>query len=200
MSYSISEATALFLKAARGAGMSWGYAQEAAYAAIWLAERACPGPETLCAVLDARGRHNRQSGALLAQSGPIALGCRLTDLAPDLWSDMNYDGVIAPLLMLPYVHQYAALKSLTVHVQAPEWQAWSDGENFAFQGTPAHHLQSLKLSRITHPVPQSAQRRNRVHLNSEHLDILNRYAHRTYAPATDASRLAGAGAGLNDND
>ena len=29
---------------------------------------------------------------------------------------------------------------------------------------------------------------------------LGRYAHKTYAPATEASRLSGAGAGLNDND
>ncbi|MFV1875593.1 hypothetical protein [Nioella sp.] len=29
---------------------------------------------------------------------------------------------------------------------------------------------------------------------------LNAFAHRTYAPATEESRLAGAGAGLTDND
>ena len=31
-------------------------------------------------------------------------------------------------------------------------------------------------------------------------DTLNRFAHRTYAPATEESRLLGAGAGLSDND
>ena len=30
--------------------------------------------------------------------------------------------------------------------------------------------------------------------------MLGRFAHRTYAPATQESRLAGAGAGLTDND
>ena len=33
-----------------------------------------------------------------------------------------------------------------------------------------------------------------------YIKILTNFAHKTYAPATEASRLAGAGAGLNDND
>jgi hypothetical protein len=32
------------------------------------------------------------------------------------------------------------------------------------------------------------------------ITVLNGFAKNTYAPATEASRLAGAGAGLNDND
>ena len=32
------------------------------------------------------------------------------------------------------------------------------------------------------------------------LFVLNTFAHRTYAPATEESRLLGAGAGLSDND
>lgn len=32
------------------------------------------------------------------------------------------------------------------------------------------------------------------------MDALSALAHKTYVPATDASRLAGAGAGLTDND
>jgi hypothetical protein len=35
---------------------------------------------------------------------------------------------------------------------------------------------------------------------SECIATLTRFAHNTYAPATEASRLAGAGAGLSDND
>lgn len=200
MSYSLSEATALCLKAARGSGMTWGYAQEAAYAAIWLEERGCAGIDALCTLLHTRGRHNSQSGALLADSGPIALGCKLTDLAPDLWFNDTYDGVIAPLLMLPYIHQYAALKSLCIHVQSTEWQAWSDGQDLHVTGTPPHQMQQLTLSRVAQPAPKSPPLRTRVDLTQQHLDDLNSYAHRTYAPATEASRLAGAGAGLNDND
>jgi len=35
---------------------------------------------------------------------------------------------------------------------------------------------------------------------TECIAVLTRFAHNTYAPATEASRLAGAGAGLSDND
>jgi hypothetical protein len=36
--------------------------------------------------------------------------------------------------------------------------------------------------------------------NDEIWEALGRFAHRTYVPATEASRLKGAGAGLTDND
>ena len=40
----------------------------------------------------------------------------------------------------------------------------------------------------------------RACLNEKQFKILNEYAYKTYAPATDESRLSGAGAGLSDND
>jgi len=40
----------------------------------------------------------------------------------------------------------------------------------------------------------------RACLSEKQFKILNEYAYRTYAPATDESRLSGAGAGLSDND
>ena len=36
--------------------------------------------------------------------------------------------------------------------------------------------------------------------NIAYVSILENLAYKTYAPSTEASRLAGAGAGLNDND
>ena len=40
----------------------------------------------------------------------------------------------------------------------------------------------------------------RACLSEKQFKILNEYAFKTYAPATDESRLSGAGAGLSDND
>ena len=40
----------------------------------------------------------------------------------------------------------------------------------------------------------------RACLSERQFKILNEHAHKTYAPATDESRLSGAGAGLSDND
>ncbi|MFK7891339.1 MAG: DUF3726 domain-containing protein [Granulosicoccus sp.] len=40
----------------------------------------------------------------------------------------------------------------------------------------------------------------RCHVDQSDLLNLRQYAHRTYAPATDSSRISGAGAGMTDND
>jgi hypothetical protein len=41
---------------------------------------------------------------------------------------------------------------------------------------------------------------SRVSVDLICLESLKQYAHRTYAPATEQSRLSGAGAGTSDND
>ena len=47
---------------------------------------------------------------------------------------------------------------------------------------------------------QTLPKRDRADLPAHTYAALDRFAQRTYAPATEASRLAGAGAGLTDND
>ena len=49
---------------------------------------------------------------------------------------------------------------------------------------------------LSSPRPQT----QRADVDANTLATLNAFAHRTYAPATEASRLKGAGAGLSDND
>ena len=51
----LPEIQSLCFKAARGAGMEWGLAEEAAFAARWLAAAGLPGPERLGARLQAGG-------------------------------------------------------------------------------------------------------------------------------------------------
>jgi hypothetical protein len=41
---------------------------------------------------------------------------------------------------------------------------------------------------------------SRVEIPNDIFDRLDSLAHKTYAPASEESRLAGAGAGLSDND
>ena len=52
---------------------------------------------------------------------------------------------------------------------------------------------------ITGP-PNRAARPRRVTVAGDLWDQLDQYAHKVYVPETEASRLAGAGAGLTDND
>ncbi|MBR70973.1 MAG: hypothetical protein CMN51_08210 [SAR116 cluster bacterium] len=51
MSWSLGETAALALKAARGAGMSWGLAEETAASVVWLHSRGLPGISALCSYL-----------------------------------------------------------------------------------------------------------------------------------------------------
>ena len=51
MSWSLGETGALALKAARGAGMTWGLAEEASEAVVWLQARGLPGVSALCRYL-----------------------------------------------------------------------------------------------------------------------------------------------------
>lgn len=132
---SLGELQALATKAARGAGLSWGLAQEAGWAVRWLEARGLPG------------------AAALAEALP--------DGAP----------------------------------QIPIGAALSDG---ALAAAPAEMVGHPLLRPFTEDAPAT---QTRAQLTRDVMRVLNRYASRTYAPATEASRLSGAGTGgLTDND
>ena len=121
---SVNEATALFTKAGKGAGLSWGEAQELARAALTKSEAQAEYLDCL-------------------ETGDIqALKALVSAADQGIESD-------APL--------YQALTS-----QAP---------------APS-----------------------RISLTSNELACLNQLAAKTYVPASEESRLAGAGAGTSDND
>ena len=77
MSWSLGEVGALAVKAARGAGMPWGLADETGFAVKWLQARSLPGVTALCRYLsryDGASHHiNPQSGlANRPMSGPYS--------------------------------------------------------------------------------------------------------------------------------
>ena len=85
-----NEVEQLCLKAARGAGMSWGIAEEAGFAAAWLAMRGLDGPGALLSRLQAAGGQAWQEIRPVVAPGrfrpgdggclcPIALGATLED-------------------------------------------------------------------------------------------------------------------------
>jgi hypothetical protein len=51
MTFSLNEVEAMGKRAARGAGLDWGIAEEAGKAARWLTARGLPGPELLAELL-----------------------------------------------------------------------------------------------------------------------------------------------------
>ena len=207
MSWSLGETAALALKAARGAGMSWGLAEETAASVVWLHSRGLPGISALCSYLgQSLGQHLGQAAAPQSPEGgcPIMPGCALFDGMMDVpetsSQPLDLGHVHAPLLLLPFV---ARLEPGHYWLQAPGLQGTVDIANG--DGWQSHCLRgsgSCTVSLGDRPqVDPALEMITRVNGHFTCcVDRLDAYAHRTYAPATGQSRMSGAGAGLTDND
>ena len=116
MIVSRNEIESLALKAARGAGMSWGLAEEASVAAGWLAARDLPWADTLVDVLaQAHTTSTPQIvGHVIAPSRPgtrlcpIMTGALLSDLGPPT-SAMEVRDVLAPVWLAPFLARWTGL-------------------------------------------------------------------------------------------
>lgn len=196
MSWSLGETAALALKAARGAGLPWGLAEEAAGAVFWLHQRGLPGISALCGYLDICG-HDRSGEAALC---PLETGTALSDgtrpcpVNADDSLDLGF--MKAPLLLLPFV---ATLPPGTVWLVA---EGFGDNARDDWQSGWLHGHASCQL-RLGATAQIDPGRAGQTRLPDQFaccVERLTGYAYRTYAPATSQSRLAGAGAGLTDND
>jgi hypothetical protein len=218
---SCNEIAALCLKAARGAGMSWGLAEEAGYAAVWLARHGIDGPGHL-------RRHLARTegrawvdicpvvtpGAWRAAPGrslcPVALGVTLSDHAalPEglaAGRKLRLGPVDSPVLLLPFLTEIAMRDGLVIDL------AWDDGTATLGGARPwaVEAARALGLG----PAPLSlsltaSARRGASHppkavppppTEADTIAALNALAMRTTVPASDASR-AGAGSATTDND
>jgi hypothetical protein len=210
MILSFGELESLSFKAARGAGLDWGLAEEAAKAVRWLAERGLPGAEALAVHLpQIAGKsyaqlrplpdadHWRPAGEALC---PLITGSALSDHAVLLPDKLTLEPVLNPLLLVPFVARVAE------RLGRPLALDWSDTQIICGSGGLSIEGDSMvtmaTLVTITHAenAPQNLAGGGRRPIEPAVLDVLQRLAHRTYVPATEASRLAGAGAGTSDND
>lgn len=204
-SFSSNEIEQLCLKAARGAGLSWGLAEEAGVAAAWLVSQGIDGPEILLHLL----RLGPLAGPTLpwrAQSllqCPIRLGASLCDHADLPQTDLamreiELGFVAMPLLLLPFLSRMAGSKhnSIELHGAGPRiiLQSGESAVTIA-QGTPIASQAHLRISRGAEQPKKAALRHFTLSLTT--IDALNIFAMRTTVPASEASR---AGAGASDRD
>ena len=216
MSHSLNEIEALAKRAARGAGLSWGMAEEAGKATRWLASHDLPGTDLLADVLTQNesipprdiapagleGIWSASSGTLC----PLASGAALTDCAGRLGDGRSIEmsQVSHPLLVVPFA-AWAALEIAapvrviwqSVHITTDGQGIWVDDPMSQIAQTGAVSLTCARVGTVT---GQSSLPAMRANVSQSSLDRLNVFAERTYAPATAASRLLGAGAGTSDND
>ena len=97
--WSLAEIRALATKAARGAGLEWGLAEEAGYAVAWLEARCAPGTQALASWLEVTGEMD-------AEHCPIRIGAALVDAGkpPEHGHEL---AVCQPMLLAPFLAQFA---------------------------------------------------------------------------------------------
>lgn len=205
MILSLNEVDATAKKAARGAGYPWGLAEEAARATRWLCAQGQDGCGALAGLLCITDSQvdafaPARSGTGWVGDGPVCpiqMGAALADFASDLKAGpVHVPPVRAPRLLLPFLAVIAEIMETSVEAN------WNSGTVTVAQGAemmgdlpdPCR----LTLSLTAAAIPSRAVLR--VVPKPEDWAMLTTFAHRTYAPATAASRLKGAGAGLSDND
>ncbi len=178
MKRSMNEINGLVLKAARGAGVPLGHCEDIASAAAYLAATDPTALECLPDVLCA------------AQAGPVAEAT-----GTQLRIKQGAMSLIAPVCVdaLKSGYDTVIIENCEAHAIIFALCAVQDiGVDHAFEGM------QLTLTRSDTPVAAPAVQA--VTVSQALWDALGDLAAKTYVPATEASRLAGAGAGLTDND
>ena len=215
---SLAEMEALAIKAARGAGLSWGMGEEAGAAVRWLAAHGLPGPELMLRHLDAFDR--REWGAIApvvtvpvwrAAGGgalcPLAAGAAFSDRAGledgPCSVPITLERLADPGLLLPFVAMAAGAVGRPLRVAWDGLAVVVSGDGVAFETAEDGVADPLAASVVVTPGEAGAAlRRAMAAPRRVPLSVwqgLDRLAFRTYVPASAASR-AGAGAGTTDND
>lgn len=195
MNWSHVETRGLAIKSARGSGMPWGLAEEAGFAVEWLETRGLPGVEAIANLLEEiDGYTDNDRGQC-----PINLGATISDTSQ--WKPFFPAQIHQPVLLLPFLSLVAEGGGLGLEWggnMVPVNQTGVAGGLSQSAVAPGLHECNCRDDVVTaatvYQMPRVADDR------AAYIKILERFAHRTYAPATEESRAKGAGAGLTDND
>lgn len=208
---SLNEVEALAKKATRGAGYPWGLAEEAGKAVRWLCAADIDGCAALAGLMsesDGMSLPDRtpRPGTVWTSPGnrlcPLLAGVALSDFADSLAEhEIRLENVARPILLAPFAALSAQCLKAPVALEWDDARVATDGASLAVAGDIGAASASVVVKIGSRPERGEAQpARSRAAPGTETLETLNRLSHRTYAPATEASRLSGAGAGLSDND
>lgn len=209
MSFSLNEMEATAKRATRGAGYSWGQAEEASKAARWLCSQGMDGAGALARLLtlgltsDLAAHRPRQVDGMWQGDDdlcPLSAGPLLSDCTYLLKTGpVEMRDVVSPVLLLPFAANAARVLKCWISIEIDGALAASDGAHLAGPDILPNTARRVTFSPGVAPVTPRKQH-TRAQPAPGDWEILNRFAHCTYAPATEESRLLGAGAGLSDND
>jgi hypothetical protein len=207
---SLGEYSALVAKAFRGAGYSWGLTEEASFSARRLAESGFPTGDMVVRLLrqvDRMSTADVMPDARWTSLGPalcsVCLGTSIADLGG--CGELSLGPTVEPLFVAPFLSRTLgeARSGYVIEWEGGEC-AVSEAKISVSGDEPVEPCrvvirpQEQGLSQVVDAL--DSVRRQRVELREATMAALEAFAHRVYAPATAASRIAGAGAGLTDND
>lgn len=187
--WSIGEIAALSVKAARGAGLSWGVAAEAGRAVRVLSENGLPGAEVLVEDL-----------AAPEPGRTLVVGCRIAGPA-DVAAVGSEPGSLTPLLLLPFLRaNLAGDKGWMVRAADGDelFKVCAGGVRLFMQDISG--MPGLQISESTADMSTTTLATRVARVDPEALRFLNALAAKIYAPPSEISRAKGAGAGELDND
>jgi len=114
---------------------------------------------------------------------------------------LRLESVARPILLAPFAALSARGIGSSLHLEWDDARVATDGETLTVEGSVGAMSADVTVRVGAGSQKGEAQAaRSRAAPEADVLAALNRLAHRTYAPATEASRLSGAGAGLSDTD
>ena len=211
MTYALNELESLLRKAAVGAGFPVGHAVAIAAAGVWLVRRRFPVCEIISRALAVGMRESLAKpdgsglafkAARAAADGPAAIDLLLAGGAN---ATITLGDVDEPALLVGLAGVAAKAHGVGVRLHA------ADVEVAIGQGTDITPIE-CSLSRDCTVIMRLcgdfncgdatglATRYDPAACGDSGWDRLAALAHKTYVPASDESRLSGAGAGLTDND
>ena len=205
---SLSEAFSLCQKAARGAGMDWGAAEECGRAAKWLLRNRLPLfplPQLLESRIgvsppdpDSRPLRGAESGKALC---PILSGALLSDEAELLvrQGGCRLDETAWPILLAPFLAEIdggVELEWEGARVFLSAGKVWLTGDSDSLLTAKAGRV----AIRFAGEAPKNANAPDYPDPDDALWGRLGRLAARTLVPSGEESRKRGAGAGLTDND
>ncbi len=215
---SLNEVEIYGRRAARGAGMSGGLAEEAGKASRWLAERRLPGVELLAHLLEANdgrsypsmapvianGRWRASNGALC----PVCTGAALSDRIDLLagGQEIVVSALDYPLLLAPFLDCSWCRDDRCYELRWPNARLLIFAGGVNIEGQDAAHLSghadevAITLMARPNAPPTHRPRLGGVKASLSAWRRIEALAKRTYVPASEESRARGAGAGRTDND
>jgi hypothetical protein len=188
MSFSLNEVEATARKATRGVGYPWGIADEAGKAVRWLCANGVDGCGALVGLLqmvDERDLETLKGGPFLC---PLLAGCSYADHGKQ---DFEIAAVAMPVLLLPFIAVLARSKAIKIQLICTAGVATTDGDRLCLDCDLPDLSDCVIRQCQDFGSPNGST--SRAAPDPEHWAMLNAYAHRTYAPATEESRLKGAG-------